>query len=185
MRRILTAVLVLTLAVIPAAPAFAAAAGDPLPPVENARAQMSAAALDASADPEAARKAAGVSDEPTGKPSGEASGEASSEEPSGEAVLPLVPGKYKSGDGSVLTVQEDGVSTYETLVSGTINGRDMSGRLTFHGTFEDSAFSFDRVTFLGLDLTDIAASLGFTDASYWEEEAGALYAEAIADTEIN
>ncbi len=95
---------------------------------------------------------------------------ASSEEP-----LPLVSGTYESEDGSVLTVKADGTASYETLVSGTVNGRPMSGRLTFTGKLENGAFSFDRVRFFMLDLTDTAASLGYTSASLWEAEAEALY----------
>ena len=151
-----------------ASPALAVEA-DPLPPVANAAAQMSDAAL---AQMEAAAQA------------GASSGEASSGEPSSEEpVLPLVPGEYESGDGAVLTVKEDGSCTYETEVSGVVNGSAMSGRLTFHGTLEDGAFSFTKVTFYGMDLTAIAASAGYTDGSLWEEEAAALYAAALAEAE--
>ena len=142
------------LAVCFAAPGFAAA--DPLPPVNDALLQMSDSAL-------ALMNAA---------PSGEASSE--------ESVLPLVPGAYESGDGSLLKVKEDGAATYETEVSGAVNGNAMSGRLTFHGAFEDGAFSFTKVTFYGLDLTKIAASAGYTDASPWEKEAQDLYVSALA-----
>ena len=150
-----------------AGPALAAADPDPLPPVDSPMEQMSDAALELI---EAA-------------PSQESSGEASSDEPSAEAaeeIEPPVPGKYESEDGSVLTVGSDGVCTYETVVSGTVNGRAMSGRLTFHGTVENGAFSFTKVTFFGLDLTEIAKNAGYADAAAWEEEAAALYAEALA-----
>jgi len=119
---------------------------------------------------------------PSGEPSGEASGPSSeepSEEPSAEP-LPLIPGTYEGEDGSVLKVKEDGSATYETLVSGSVNGRPMSGRLTFHGELGEEGFSFDRVTYFMLDLTDTAKSLGYEDASLWEGEADALYAEAVA-----
>ena len=92
--------------------------------------------------------------------------------------VPLVPGTYTGSDGSVLTVNADGTCTYETLVSGTVNGSAMSGRLTFHGTVEGGVFSFTKVTFYGLDLTKIAESAGYTDASYWETAAGIIYAGA-------
>ena len=106
---------------------------------------------------------------PVSASSSEADG-ASSEEP-----LPLVPGTYEAEDGSVLTVGADGSAAYETLVSGTVNGRPMSGRLTFTGRLENGAFTFDRVRFFMLDLTDAAASLGYTSAAHWEEAAEALY----------
>ena len=155
-----------------AAPALAAPAADPLPPVEAPTEQMSDAAL---------KLASGEAS--SGEPSGNPSGEASSDEPSAEAeetVPPLVPGKFEGPDGSVLNVKDDGTCTYETTVSGTVNGQAMSGRLTFHGTVEDGKFTFTKVTFFGLDLTKIAEEAGYTDASPWEEEAGALYAGGLA-----
>ena len=156
--------LIAALALCLAAPALAAGA-DPLPPVADAAAQMSDAAL---AQMDAAAQ------------EGPASGEASSGEPSSEEPpLPLVPGVYESGDGAVLTVKEDGACTYETVVSGVVNGSHMSGRLTFHGTVEDGLFSFTKVTFYGMDLTAIAASAGYTDGALWEGEAADLYAAAL------
>ena len=151
------------------APGLAAAAPNPLPPVADAQTQMSEAALLA-AGLLAQAVPAGASAETSEDPSGEASSE--------EPALPLVPGEYKGSDGSVLTVAEDGTCTYETLVSGTVNGSAMSGRLTFHGTVEGGVFSFTKVTFYGLDLTKIAESAGYTDASYWETAAGIIYAGA-------
>lgn len=110
--------------------------------------------------------------------------EAPSSEPSGEPTeeaepVPLVPGTYEGSDGSTLKVKRDGSCTYETVVSGTVNGKAMSGRLTFHGTVDNGEFSFTKVTFFGLDLTAIAASAGYTDASYWETAAGIIYADGL------
>ena len=168
MKRVLcAAVLAAALCLCLAGPALAAADPDPLPPVDSPIEQMSDAALEM------------IEEAPLQEPSGEAS----SEEPSAEATEEIeapVPGKYESEDGSVLNVGSDGTCTYETVVSGTVNGRAMSGRLTFHGTVENGVFSFTKVTFFGLDLTDIAKDAGYTDAAVWEEEAAALYAEAIA-----
>ena len=155
MKRMIVFLLAAVLALCLASPCFAAEA-DPLPPVDNALAQMSGAAV--------------------ARMNAVPSGEASSEEP----VLPLVPGTYEAEDGSVLTVKKDGACTYETEVSGEVNGNALSGRLTFHGTLEDGAFSFTKVTFYGLDLTGIAANAGYTDASHWESEAARLYASALA-----
>lgn len=89
---------------------------------------------------------------------------------------PLRAGKYTGSDGSVLTVNADGTCTYETELSGTVNGRRMSGRVTFHGTAVDGAFSFTRVTYFGLDLTELARAAGYSDASYWEAAAAIIYA---------
>ena len=93
--------------------------------------------------------------------------------------VPLVPGTYKGSDGSVLKVKADGSCTFETEVSGTVNGKAMTGRLTFHGTVEEGTFSFTKVTYLGLDLTEIARASGFTSAAVWEQQAAALYAVSI------
>ena len=154
MKRILAFLFTAALLLTAAASALAVEP-DPLPPVPQA-ADVTAPA-----------------DEPLPEPS---------DEPSAEP-LPLVPGTYEGKDGSVLTVGEDGAASFETRVSGTINGRAMSGRLTFVGTLEADGFSFTRVKFFMLDLTEIAASLGYTDASHWEEQAAALYLEAIAETD--
>ena len=161
MKRIITAALAVAVLLVCPVMYALAAAGDPLPPVEDAAAQMSDTAV---AQMDAVENAA-------------PSGEASSDEP----ALPPVPGVYESEDGSVLTVKEDGTATYETEVSGTVNGNAMSGRLTFHGTLEDGVFSFTKVTFFGLDLTKIAADAGYADASLWEGEAAELYAAALAE----
>lgn len=169
-RTIMTLVLIAAIVLCMSAAALAAA--DPLPPVDSPLEQMSDAALEQMQNPVQPETDAGASSE-------EPSGEASSEEPE----LPLTPGRYESEDGSVLNVKKDGTCTYETLVSGTVNGNAMSGRLTFHGTVEGGKFSFDKVTFYGLDLTGIAASAGYTDASVWEEEAAAIYADALDQLE--
>lgn len=86
----------------------------------------------------------------------------------------LRPGEYVGSDGSVLTVYADGTCTYEADLSGTVNGTPMSGRLTFHGVVEGGAFTFTKVTYFGLDLTEAAKSSGY-DASYWEQAAAILY----------
>jgi len=171
MRRVFFAAALAVLCLCLAVPALGAAAPDPLPPVEDPAAQMS----DKAPEP-ASGEAASL------EPSGEATSEEPSEELSpepDEPAVPLMPGRYEGADGGVLSVKEDGACTYETMVSGTVNGRAMSGRLTFHGTVENGEFSFTNVTFFGLDLTKAAEDAGYTDASYWEEEAAALYAEAV------
>jgi hypothetical protein len=78
----------------------------------------------------------------------------------------------------VLTVQADGTCTYETTLSGTVNGKAMSGRITFHGTVEDGQFSFTKVTYLGLDVTAVAKNSGYDDATYWEQAAAIIYSGA-------
>ncbi len=93
--------------------------------------------------------------------------------------VPLIPGTYTGSDGSVLKISADGTCTYESLVSGTVNGKAMSGRLTFHGTVSEGVFTFTKVTYFGLDLTEIALSSGYT-ADYWEMAAGIIYADAIS-----
>ncbi len=87
----------------------------------------------------------------------------------------LRPGTYEGTDGSVLVVEEDGTCTYETDLSGTVNGVAMSGRLTFHGTVEEEVFTFTKITYGILDITSIAASAGFADLSYIEQAAQVLY----------
>ena len=120
--------------------------------------------------------AAAASDESGVTTAEPASGEASSEEP----ALPLVPGTYESGDGAVLKIAEDGTCTFATQASGVVDGREMSGRLTFRGVYAEGRFSFDRVTYLGIDITDEAAAAGYTDGSQWEQEALSLYAASLA-----
>ena len=87
----------------------------------------------------------------------------------------LRPGTYVGSDGSVLTVNEDATATYETEVSGKINGKAMTAALVFHGVYENGAFSFDKVTYGALDLTALAAAAGYTDAAPWEAAAGIIY----------
>ena len=173
MKRVLcAAVLAAVLCLFLAGPALAAAEPDPLPPVDSPLGQMSAGAIaqiGAAASREASGDAASSEEPPSEEPTDAA-----------EDVLPLTPGKYESADGSVLNVESDGTCTYETKVSGTVNGRAMSGRLTFHGTMENGTFSFTKVTFFGLDLTEIAKNAGYTDAGPWEEAAAELYAESLA-----
>ena len=107
---------------------------------------------------------------------GTASGEASGSEPTAEAAPR--PDTYESADGSKLELWPDGTCAYTTEVSGRVNDMPMRGMLTFHGIMEDGGFSFDRVTWHGLDLTEIARNAGFTDASHWERQAASLYAAA-------
>lgn len=171
-RMLCAAILAAALCMCLAGPALAAAAPDPLPPEEPISGE---AFPDESASPSREPSGEASSDEPTEEPSEEPSAE-----PEEETPLPLVPGRYEGEDGGVLNVKEDGTCTYETMVSGTVNGRAMSGRLTFHGTVEDGVFSFTKVTFFGLDLTRQAKEAGYTDAAHWEQEAAALYASALA-----
>jgi len=92
--------------------------------------------------------------------------------------VPIVPGSYEGADGSELTVKKDQSVTYKTEVSGKINGNPMSADLTFHGQVQGEGFVFDKVTYLGIDLTAIAAANGITDASAWEQAAWQLYLAA-------
>lgn len=87
----------------------------------------------------------------------------------------LRPGTYVGSDGSILIVNEDATATYETEVSGKINGKAMTASLVFHGVYENGAFSFDKVTYGALDLTALAAAAGYTDAAPWETAAGIIY----------
>lgn len=91
------------------------------------------------------------------------------------AKADLRPGVYVGSNGSTLTVEEDGSCTYETEVSGKLNGKAMTAVLVFHGAYENGGFSFDKVTYGALDLTTLAAAAGYTDASPWEAAAAALY----------
>ncbi|MCD8117412.1 MAG: hypothetical protein LUE21_09925 [Oscillospiraceae bacterium] len=92
-----------------------------------------------------------------------------------ESTPSLRAGTYEGEDGSVLTVNEDGSCTYKTEISGTINGQAMTGSVTFHGTVEDGTFTFTRITYMGMDITSMAAAAGYSDASYWEAAAASLY----------
>ena len=96
--------------------------------------------------------------------------------PTPEPTPSLRPGEYVGSDGSVLNVGSDGSCTYETELSGTVNGQRMKGRVTFHGTVEDGVFTFTKITYFGLDLTAIAKAAGYGDASYWETAAAIIYA---------
>lgn len=96
--------------------------------------------------------------------------------PTPEPTPSLRPGEYVGSDGSVLNVSSDGSCTYETELSGTVNGQRMKGRVTFHGTVEDGEFSFTKITYFGLDLTAIAKAAGYGDADYWEAAAAIIYA---------
>ena len=96
--------------------------------------------------------------------------------PTPEPTPSLRPGEYVGSDGSVLNVGSDGSCTYETELSGTVNGQRMKGRVTFHGTVEDGVFTFTKITYFGLDLTAIAKAAGYGDADYWETAAAIIYA---------
>ncbi len=85
-------------------------------------------------------------------------------------------GVYTDGSGSVLTVREDGTCTYTADVVIPQNGREKTYSVTFHGTVEDGAFTFTKVTYYGMDITALAAQAGYDDASPWEEAAAELYA---------
>ena len=50
------------------------------------------------------------------------------------APEPPRPGKYKGGDGSVLTVKDDGSCTFKTRIEVTVNGEKMADTVTFHGS---------------------------------------------------
>lgn len=90
-------------------------------------------------------------------------------------AVPLRAGTYESADGSVLTVKADGSVSYKTEVSGKINGTAMSAMLTFSGTMGENGFSFTKVAYGVIDLTETARANGLDDASHWENEAWALY----------
>lgn len=87
----------------------------------------------------------------------------------------LRPGTYTDADGSVLKVSEDGTCTYDTVISGAINGEAMTGTVTFHGTVEDGKISFTKITYFGLDITALAAAAGYSDPAYWEAAAQSIY----------
>ena len=126
-------------------------------------------AVDKSAAEPAAEKEASA-------PAAAAEAPAISEEPAAEPESGVLAGEYTGADGSVLTIKEDFTVTYKTAVSGTVNGVAMSGTLTFHGTVDQNAdFSFTKVTYMGLDLTKIAADSGYDDASPWQNAAKELY----------
>lgn len=92
------------------------------------------------------------------------------------APEPIRSGTYEGGNGSVLTVEEDGSVSYKTKLTGTLDGRPMTAAVTFYGTVDgDGNFSFSKITYLGLDITDLAARHGYTDASPWENVARKLY----------
>ena len=88
---------------------------------------------------------------------------------------PPRPGKYKGGDGSVLTVKDDGSCTFKTRIEVTVNGEKMADTVTFHGPVSDGSFTFTKVTYYGMDITDMARDAGYADASQWEAQAAALY----------
>lgn len=133
---------------------------------ETAQAPLPAAAAEPDPNPPAASREP-MTATPTAMPT---------PTPTPEPTPFLRPGEYVGSDGSVLTVNADGTCDYEVTVSGTINGKAMSGRLTFYGTVDNGAFSFTKVMYFGLDLTAIAKSAGYEDASYWEKAAAIIYA---------
>lgn len=92
-----------------------------------------------------------------------------------EAPSEIKAGTYKDAAGSELTVKKNGEVSYKTEVSGTVNGKPMSGMLTFSGTVENGAFSFVKVSYGILDLTEIAKANGLDDPTPWQDAAMALY----------
>lgn len=172
-----------------------AAEPTPAPAAEaEASAEMSDPAAEAAASPEMPAPQTPASRDPA---SGEASGAPAMEpamppEPATESMptaapeptpepasLPLVPGVFTGSDGSVLTVEADGTCTYEATVTGTINNVPAEGRLTFCGTLEDGVFSFTKVMYYGLDVTEIGRASGYSDYSRWEQAAALIYAGGI------
>ena len=91
-----------------------------------------------------------------------------------------MPGTFTGSDGSVLTVMADGTCTYETTLTGTINGIRAEGRITFHGTVHEGIFIFTRAMYYGLDVTELGRASGYTDYSVWERAAATIYAGGIA-----
>lgn len=89
--------------------------------------------------------------------------------------MPIRAGTYTASDGSELTVKRDGSVSYDTEVSGTINGTAMSAVLTFTGDMTADGITFTAVHYGFLDLTEIARSNGIDDATRWENDAWALY----------
>lgn len=178
-----------------AAPNAYAPGAEPTP-VREASGEMTAATPDAEPTPEPA-----ATPEPTPEPTAEITPEPTPvativPPPAFEEAAPVVtaepaatpdpteapaekadlrPGVYVGSNGSTLTVEEDGSCTYETEVSGKLNGKAMTAMLVFHGVYENGGFSFDKVTYGALDLTTLAAAAGYTDASPWEAAAAALY----------
>lgn len=95
--------------------------------------------------------------------------------PAGEAAPDRRPGRFTGSDGSVLTVAEDGACTYETVVSGTVNGEEASGPVVFHGTAENGRITFVKITYYGLDITALAAAAGYSDLTAWEAAAESIW----------
>ena len=85
---------------------------------------------------------------------------------------------FTGEDGSVLTMESDGSCTYEVFLTGTVNGLRSEGRVVFHGRAEDGVFTFEKVTWYGLDVTQIARASGYTTFTYWEKAAAQLCAAA-------
>ena len=55
----------------------------------------------------------------------------------------------------------------------------MAADVTFYGTVNRAGeFSFSKITYLGVDITALAARHGYTDASPWENVARKLYLSA-------
>jgi hypothetical protein len=60
-----------------------------------------------------------------------------------------------------------------------MNEVPMTADVIFYGTVDNSGnFFFHKITYLGMDITAIAARHGFTDATPWEKAARALYRSA-------
>lgn len=79
-----------------------------------------------------------------------------------------------TGEDGVLTVEENGTCTYETPITFTVDGEEVTDTVTLYGTVTEGSFSFSKAVYAGLDITSLADRAGY-DAAQWEEEAAALY----------
>jgi len=69
--------------------------------------------------------------------------------------------------------------SYKTKLTGTLNGRPMTADVTFYGTVDSTGdFSFSKITYLGVDITELAARHGYTNPGPWENVAQQLYRAA-------
>lgn len=116
---------------------------------------------------------------PTPEPTPSPTPEPTPESTPAPTPLPLVAGTFTGSDGSILTVEADGTCTYETTLTGTVNNIRAEGRITFYGTVEHGVFSFTKVMYYGLDVTEIGRANGYTSYSYWEKAAAVIYAGGI------
>ena len=96
-------------------------------------------------------------------------------QPTSNPLQEIKPGTYQGEEDRVVTVKKDGTATYKTTLSGTVNGMAMTGKVTFSGTVDAQGFHFTKVSYLGMDITSMAAQAGYTDAIVWELEALEIY----------